>query len=79
MEQEVEYGPDEFRAWLVHSCTRKIARHNEQRVKDLRLKLEAAARRSTDPDVREAQAELHAARTILAEVTGQDSVGGGQQ
>lgn len=79
MEQaEVEYEESEYQAWLRHPCTRKVARHNEQRVKDLRSKLESASKRSVDADVREAVSELAAAKVILAELTGVDNVGGQQ-
>lgn len=79
MEQESVYDEVVWEGWKESPVTRRLLKANQERVKGLTRYLEGAAIRSPDPEVREAMARLQAARVIVAELLGQDEVGGGQQ
>lgn len=77
---EQEYDEQDYEVWQKHAVTRRLVKMNRERLGNLQLKLESAARHSPDADVRGAMAELVAQRVILAELLGKDSVeGAGQQ
>lgn len=66
--------------WLKSSFTRKLVKHYNEKLVHMQRSLESAARRSTDPEVREAMMQVIATRVILAELQGKDSIeGAGQQ
>lgn len=76
---EIDYDDDIWETWKRSGPTNRLIRLGRERERLLAMKLEAAARHSTDADVRGAHAELASQRTMLAELQGLDQVGGGQQ
>lgn len=75
-EQDNEY----VKTWLESSFTRKLVKHYNEKLSHMYRALESAARRSTDPEVRETMTQVIATRVILAELQGKDTVeGAGQQ
>lgn len=76
--EQTDYDDDVYNAWVQSAPTRRLVRLNESRLATSQLKLESAASRSEDAEVREAVAELRAVRVILAEIRKQDAVGAQQ-
>lgn len=75
---EHEYDDSLYEGWLQHAVTRKMVKESEKRLGHLVMRLETSARHSTDPDVREAITAVAAQRVMLAELRGQEQVGGQQ-
>lgn len=68
------------KSWLEHSFTRQLVKHYHEKLATCQRALESAARRSTDPEVRETMTQVTAIRVILAELQAKDTIeGAGQQ
>lgn len=77
---EQEYDEGQWESWQQSGPTRRLMKANKERLTHQYRKLESAAKRSTDPEVREAMAEVWATKVMIAELNGDDEVkSGGMQ